>query len=159
TSMRKRTYFDTYWGDGWPQIEWLEPYFLTPAGRRKFFEGGNDSWGLKADGIDGTEHRQPFKDRIDIDLTILGHPDLGILLFYHKTGGGFSQAYYSEGDMRRLHEWVRTVHGDRMPIGLYIPFETAWKAVKEFVESDGSLPQSIEWIAARDLPDDAFPSP
>ena len=30
-------------------------------------------------------------------------------------------------------------------------------AVKEFLASDGALPQSIEWIANSDLPRDTFP--
>ena len=54
---------------------------------------------------------------------------------------------------------MKTAHGDKMPIGLFIPFETAWKAVKEFMECDGALPKSIEWIAGGDIPDDAFPPP
>jgi hypothetical protein len=51
------------------------------------------------------------------------------------------------------------VHGDIMPIGLFIPFENAWTAVKEFMERDGAFPESIAWVAANDLPDDAFPDP
>ena len=46
-----------------------------------------------------------------------------------------------------------------MPIGLYIPFERAFAAVKEFIETDGELPKSIEWIANRELPPNAFPRP
>ena len=33
------------------------------------------------------------------------------------------------------------------------------KTVKEFIENDGALPRSIEWIANRDLPSDTFPEP
>jgi len=44
-----------------------------------------------------------------------------------------------------------------MPIGLFIPFERAWLAVKEFLQTDGAL--SITWIAGDDLPADAFPDP
>jgi len=46
-----------------------------------------------------------------------------------------------------------------MPIGLYVPFEAAWKAVKEFIETGGAFPQSIEWIANNDLPLNSFPDP
>jgi hypothetical protein len=35
----------------------------------------------------------------------------------------------------------------------------AWKAVKEFLESDGKLPTSIGWIANGDLPANTFPEP
>ena len=84
--MRKRTYFDSYWGDGWPELKWLAPYFLTAAGRRQFFSGGNDSWGLSADGVDGTENLPPFKGRVDIELMIQGNPQLGVILCYLKLG-------------------------------------------------------------------------
>jgi hypothetical protein len=42
---------------------------------------------------------------------------------------------------------------------LFIPFETAWKAIKEFMERDAALPASIAWIAAADIPAGAFPPP
>jgi hypothetical protein len=29
----------------------------------------------------------------------------------------------------------------------------------EFMETDGALPKSIDWIAGRDIPNDAFPEP
>jgi len=72
-----------------------------------------------------------FKGRVDVDLTIQGHPKLGILLFYHKMGWWPRRGYYSKGDLSRLHRWVTTAHDDLMPIGLFVPFETAWKAIKE----------------------------
>lgn len=157
--MKKRTYFDTHDGPGWPDKAWLEPYFLTPAGRRKFFESGNDSWGLKAYGVGGTDHLLPHTGRIDLDLTILGSPEHGVLLCYQTSGPDGMETHYSKGDLQRLHEWVKTMHGDLMPTGLFIPFEWAWKAVKEFLEREGALPKSISWIASRDIPADAFPDP
>jgi hypothetical protein len=33
------------------------------------------------------------------------------------------------------------------------------KAVKEFIETGGALPTSIEWIANSDLPENTFPDP
>jgi Immunity protein Imm1 len=154
--MKKRAYFDSHDGPGWPDQSWLAKYFLTRSGRRQFFALGNDSWGLTAEGVDGTEHL-PRPGRIDIDLTILGSADLGILLFYHRMSVLDGVSYYSRGDLRRLHEWVTTKDGDLMPIGLFIPFETAWNAIKEFMETDGALPKCIDWIPARDLPVDVFP--
>jgi len=61
--------------------------------------------------------------------------------------------------LTRLREWVRSTHDTPLPAGLFVPFETAWKAVKEFIETDGELPKSIEWIANRDLPPNTFPDP
>jgi Immunity protein Imm1 len=49
--------------------------------------------------------------------------------------------------LKRLREWVRNLHNTPLPVGLFVPFESAWKAVKEFIEMDGQLPKSIEWVA------------
>jgi hypothetical protein len=122
------------------------------------FGVSNDSWGLGLEGVGGTEHVPPFNGRIDIDLTILGMPNLGVLLCYQKFAAN-GATFYSKGDLTKLHEWVKTMHGDLMPVGLFIPFEMAWKAVKEFMESNGALPRSIAWVVGRDLPPDAFPDP
>ena len=157
--MNKETYFDTFRGPGWPTENWLGRYFLTAAGRREFFASGNDSWGLGAEGIDGTDNVPQLKGRVDVDLVIQGHPDLGVLLQYRKTGRQPIKTYFSKGDLSRLQQWVKTAHDDRMPIGLFIPFETAWKAIKEFMERDAALPESIEWIASTDLPAGTFPPP
>ena len=157
--MNKRPHFAPFQGQGWPTEGWLERYFLTAAGHRDFFASGNDSWGLKAEGVDGTDNLPHLKGRVDVDLTIQGHPDLGILFFYMKIGRRPVEKYYSKGDLTRLHQWVTTAHGDRMPVGLFIPFETAWKAIKEFMERDAALPKSIEWIASKDLPAGTFPPP
>jgi hypothetical protein len=158
--VKKRVYFDVFDGRGWPAPSELQHYFLAPPGQRwTFLDGDNDCWGLKAEGIDGTEHLPLNEGRVDLDLTMLGNPDHGVLLHYHKWGGERAEMYYSRGDLRRLREWVWTVHGSLMPVGLFIPFERAWLAVKEFMETDGALPKNIEWIAAADIPEDAFPDP
>jgi len=157
--MRKRAYFDVFDGRGWPSPKDLERYFLAPPGQRWTFDGGNDNWGLTAEGVDGTEHLEINKGRIDIDLEMWGHPDFGVLLIYSKWGGGLKQMYSSKGDLRRLREWVRSLHDTPFPVGLFIPFDKAWKAVKEFIETEGDLPKSIEWIANRDLPSNIFPDP
>ena len=157
--MQKRAYFDSFWGDGWPTLSFLEPYFLKPSSERWFFQSGNDSAGLDIHGVLGTGHLEEYKGRIDVHLSMWGDPDHGVLLIYEKYGGGFNETYSSKSDMRRIHEWVRTLHSDARPVGLYIPFAEAWKAVKEFIETDGELPKSIAWIANKDLPENTFPDP
>jgi hypothetical protein len=156
--MRKYTYFASRKGDGWPQPKEIEHYFLAPPGKRWFFER-NDSAGFSAYGADGTEHLPPNKGRIDIDLEMWANPELGVLLIWSKWGGGLKLNYTSKGDLSRLREWVRSYHNTPLPVGLFIPFEMAWKAVKEFIETDGELPKSIEWIANNDLPPNTFPDP
>jgi hypothetical protein len=137
----------------------LERYFLAPPGRRWFFETENDSACLAAEGVDGTEHLEADKGRIDVDLDMWGNPEHGVLLIYSKWGGGLKQTYSSKGDFARLRERVRSMHDTVLPVGLFIPFDKAWTAVKEFIETDGKLPKSIEWIANRDLPPNTFPDP
>jgi hypothetical protein len=51
------------------------------------------------------------------------------------------------------------LHETPLSVGLFIPFPTTWRAVKEFMETDGELPASIEWIAVADLPPETFPVP
>ena len=157
--MKKRVYFDRFDGPGWPNPAQLKPYFVAPAGQRWFFESGNDSAGLLAEGAERTEDLALGKGRIDIELAMWGHPDLGVLLIWSKLGGGFKLMFSSKGDLNRLQEWVRSTHDTPLPVGLFVPYETAWKAVKEFIETDGELPKSIEWIANRDLPPNTFPDP
>jgi hypothetical protein len=157
--MRRTSYFACNYTKGWPHPRDLEPYFLGPPGRRWFFDTGNDGAAFTVEGVDGTEHLEKNKGRIDIDLEMWGHPQLGVLLIYSKWGGGIKETYSSKGDLNRLREWVRTLHNDPMPVGLFVPYTEAWKAVKEFIEKNGDLPDAIEWIANKDLPLDSFPDP
>jgi hypothetical protein len=157
--MRKRCYFNSQDSWGWPAPKELEPFFLSPPGKRWFFQTRNDGGVLAAEGVDNTEHLLPGAGRIDIRLEMCGHPELGVFLYYLKTGGDDRGAFSSKGDLTKLREWVRTLHNDPMPVGLFIPYGDAWKAVKEFIETDGALPKSIEWIANSDLPPGTFPDP
>ncbi len=155
--MRKTTYFASRPGEGWPRPEQIARYFLEPPAKRWFFETRNDSAKFDGEGVEGTEHLEPNKGRIDIRLMMWGHPTLGVLLIWSKWGGGHQQTYSSKGDLSRLRELVRSTHNTPLPVGLFVPYGTAWKAVKEFLENDGALPKSIEWIANRDLRPIRFP--
>src|SRR4029078_2575628 len=97
----------------------LSPYFFAPKGPEWFHTGGNDTAGLTAEGLYGTEQGIPGKTRTDLHLDMYGMPGLGVLLIYHKYGGGFSEAFTSKGDMSRLREWVRNLHNDPLPVGLF----------------------------------------
>ncbi|MGH6770083.1 MAG: hypothetical protein ACRECO_13795 [Xanthobacteraceae bacterium] len=157
--MRKRAYFDSHWGDGWPDAKWLERYFIGPSSSRWRFETRSDDGSLAVQGVDGTEGLKRSQGRIDIDLMIFGKSEYGVLLYYRKSGGGMNDGYFSHGDTAQLRKWVRTLHGTPLSLGLFIPFDLAWKGVKEFIATDGKLPTSIAWISQRDLPPDVFPDP
>jgi hypothetical protein len=98
--------------ESWPEPKQLERYFLAPPGQRWTFEGGNDNWGLSVEGVDGTEHLEANKGRIDIDLDMYGHPRFGVLLIWSKWGGGHKENFSSKDDLTRLREWVRTLQED-----------------------------------------------
>jgi hypothetical protein len=156
--MKKTTYFLEHPGLGWPDERWLAPYFLTPAGRHEAFAIDNDCWGVSLEGVDGTENLPPQK-QIDINLTIVGNLDVGVLLFYDRWGDLFEKAFYSKGDQSKLYTWVRTRHGDRRSVGFFIPFDQAFRAIMQFIRTDGARPTCIEWVRAIDLPEDVFPEP
>jgi immunity protein Imm1 of predicted polymorphic toxin system len=159
--MRKQTHFGRLDPDRWPDPSELEPYFLAPKGKEWLYSGGNDQWGLHARGLYETEHLTPQTGRVDVHLFMVGHPEHGVSFAYAKWDGRTKRKYEysSKGDLRRLREYVYTMQGTPRSIGLFIPFADAWRAVKEFIETDGELPKSIEWIADGDLPPEAFPRP
>jgi len=157
--MKKNIYFDNFFGPGWPPLSSLEPYFLAPPGKEWFYTGGNDSGSVSLEGLDGTDHLPFGLGRKDIKLAMWGNPEHGVLLIYQNAGGSTNEAYSSKGDMTRIREWVRSLHDDPLPVGLFIPFDKAWLAVKEFMETEGQLPTSVEWVRNSDLPDNTFPDP
>lgn len=156
--MKKTIYFDRFDRTGWPDPSILEPFFLAPKGQEWSYLGGNDHWGLGIEDLGSTDNfEKGDNQRIDINLDMVGHPEFGVYLDYRKKGGGFNEVYSSKGDLARLGEWVRTLQSDLWPVGLFIPFDKAWTAVKEFMETDGDLPKSIEWIDSYSLPEGTFP--
>ncbi len=157
-SVKKHAYFASRPIKGWPRPEEIEHYFLAPPKKRWFFETGNDTAGFDADGIDGTEHLEPREARSNVSLSLAAHPRFGVLLQWRKWDGQRAYIYIAKGDLTRPREFVRNLHDDPLPIGLLVPFEEAWKAVKEFLEADGRLPQSIEWLHEIELPPDTFPA-
>jgi hypothetical protein len=158
--MNKDIYFDKFFGPGWPHLAELAPYFASPPlGRGWFYDTGNDGASLTISGLEGTEHLPMGRGRVYVRLTLDGHPKQGVLLSYAKKGGGDNVGFFSKGDLTRIGEWVRSLHDTPLPIGLFVPFDQAWLAVKEFMETEGQLPTSIEWVSSNELPDNTFPEP
>lgn len=157
--MRKQMDFGIYCGNGWPSVESVRPYFFEYRGDIWLHDSDTDEAMLVIEGADGTEKLHYLEGRVDIRLQMWASPKLGVLLIYSKLGapGGF--AFTSKGDYSKLGFYTQTLRGDIRPAWLYIPFEDAWKAVKEFIETDGALPKSIEWISNKDLTPDTFPDP
>ena len=100
----------------------------------------------------GLKHLEYYKGRIDIELAMWGHPRPWRSADLVQAGRRLQADVQLEGRLEPP-SGVGSQHSRyAMPIGLFVPYETAWKAVKEFIETDGELPKSIEWIANRDLP-------
>jgi hypothetical protein len=159
--MKKITHFLTHSRTGWPDKAWLEPYFLTRPGRCEAFGDHGGSWGLGMELglglIDSATRPFGVSRRIAVDLAIVGHPDLGALLCYQRLnhGGG---VFFSKGHLSRSGGWA-TVYDDAMPVEFCVPFEAAWSAIEQFIETEGALPTSIGWVAGRDLPLEALREP
>lgn len=155
----KRTYFGRFDGRGWPSLDQLRPYFFAPPGRRWFFETGNDSGGFEVRSGEPSGDPAVRKRQDTSHLCLVGHPTLGVFLNYTRWQANEQRKFnlYSKGDLTRLWETVADLHGTKTPIGLFVPYETAWRATEEFIASNGGLPVSIDWVASSDLPDDAFP--
>jgi hypothetical protein len=157
--MKKIAYFDPFPIHGWPDPKDLKQYFIPPPGGQWTYPHRTDNWVLSAEGLHGTEHLQPKTGRVDVHLHMVASPQHGVTFAYQKWDGREQRkvSYSSKGDLSRRLEFVRSLHGDLMSVGLFVPFRDAWRAVKEFIEKDGELPTSIEWVHARDLPEDTFP--
>jgi hypothetical protein len=158
--VKRTIHFDDFDSNGWPPPSALEPFFLAPKGKEWSYRGGNDNWGLDIKGLYGTADK-PSVEAVNAGLSMTGNPRLGVFLHYRKWDGRIrqSQTYVSKGDLRRLGDYVRTRQQDLLPVGLFIPFAKAWRAVKEFMETDGELPKGIAWVDSRDLPPNTFPIP
>ncbi|MDB5654303.1 MAG: hypothetical protein JWQ94_1916 [Tardiphaga sp.] len=99
-------------------------------------------------------------DQVNVTLAMIGNPDLGVSIQYSKWDGRVRKRfdYFPRGDLSRVLEFVESLHETPLSVGLFIAFRKAWLVVKEFMEKDGALPTSIEWIAAPDLAPEAFPT-
>src|SRR5262245_10030319 len=161
-AMNKSAYFASRDYPGWPQPQDIERYFLAPQWQRSCFGSGNDSAAFEADGIDGTDH-VPRSDqrRSNIRLTLVAHPTFGVTLQWSKWDGRQRErnTHYSRGDLARVGQFVWDLHGSLNPVALFVPYETAWNAVKEFLDHAAALPKNIEWIASDALPPATFAEP
>jgi hypothetical protein len=152
-------YFDSRRASRWPYPEEIRHFFFPKSGEAWFSTSGNDTASFSLEGVEGTEHLEFGRGRIDIDLGMIGHPQYGVQLNWARRGPPRRTDYYSLHDPARLNQYVNSLHGDPQPIGLYIPFAAAWKAVEDFLLNDGARSTRITWIDGRDLPPDAFPPP
>lgn len=139
-----------------PSIKDIERFFVSYK-EDEWSVGGASGADIVIYGAHGTEDGTPFKDRVDIWITIYDHPEYGMCTQYTKGGGGYRDNYFSLGDVGRLSKVMHTRHGDPLPVGLFVSPTTAWIAVKHFIETRGDRSPDIDWISADDVPREAFP--
>jgi hypothetical protein len=158
--MKRRIYFGDFQHGRWPDPRELERYFIEAEGGGWPMAGGNDNWGFTIDGLDGTTHLPDEEDRVVVDLNMIGFPGRGVAFVYAKWDGRTKQRhdYASKGDMRRVKETVYAAQYTPVSVGTIVPFADAYRAVKEFMETDGELPRSIEWVSVDELPPRASPA-
>lgn len=159
--MQKDAAFDDHWGEGWPDLSNIKACLTDPKRRKEFFAKGRDGGNFSIDGLYGTEGLPDRGGLVAATLYLHMHPDHGATLQYSKWDGRVRKqfVFYSKGDLSRIREFVRSFHETPLSVGLFIPFEKGWQAIKEFIESEGELPTAIEWIAAEALPPETFPDP
>jgi immunity protein Imm1 of predicted polymorphic toxin system len=153
--MLKQTLFHRFPVHSWPDPGQLRPYFFDPS-LRDWAATRGDCRGLMATEVSPNE-LPGWNGPSEVHLVLTANQFHGVSLNYQRFGGGHRKGYFSRGDLRRLREWAETRQGDLLPAGLFIPFDDAWRAVKEFIERDGALPECIEWVEGKDLPLGTFP--
>jgi hypothetical protein len=157
SEVRRDIYFGDFSGPYWPDPCNLERYFLDPTGEAWPHEDGNDSWGLSAEGLHGTEHLVDKSEQVSVHLFMTGYPDLGVAFGYAKWDGRTREKVdlQSKGDLQREREIVYSLQGDPTSVGSFVPFADAYQVVKQFIESDGELPTCIKWGRGPDIPEQA----
>ena len=160
--VRKEAAFDDHWGNGWPEISIVDQSLSDPNKLSQFFAKGRDGACFSIEWVyDKKSNSAPQSELVGAILYMHINRDHGMKLQYSKWDGrvGEKKTYHSKGDLTRLKQFVRSFHRTPLSIGLFVPFEIGRKAVKEFLETDGELPRSVDWISENDLPPEAFPLP
>lgn len=73
-------------------------------------------------------------------------------LHWHTRGPIEHEHYFPKGDLNLLREYCYVGQSGPYPVGLFVPMEVGWIAVKDFLEKDGVRSPRIQWISAYDLP-------
>jgi hypothetical protein len=159
--IKKEAAFDDHWGDGWPDISAVEQGLSDPEKLARLFARGRDGGCFSIEWIYNKTNSAPQSELVGATLYMHMNPDHGIKLQYSKWDGrvGEKKTYHSKGDLAQLKQFVRSFHRTPLSIGLFVPFEMGRKAVKEFLETEGALPRSIDWVSDDELPSGVFPLP
>lgn len=159
--MHKESAFNTHWGDGWPDLAMVEACVIDPVRRAEMLASGMHGGNFSITGLYGTENLAPREGLVSSTLYLYLNASHGAMLLYSRWDGREQKqyGYNSKGDLSLLGQFVRSFHDTPLSLGLFIPFEDGWLAIKEFMLSEGELPTCIEWVATEVLPPETFPDP
>jgi len=159
--VKKEASFGDHWGNGWPDISAVEKGLADPEKLAQLFAKGRDGGCFSIEWIYDKDDSIPQTGLVGAILYMHMNPEHGIKLQYSGWDRRTAkrETYHSKGDLTRLKQFVRSFHRTPLSIGLFVPFEIGRKAVKEFLQTDGKLPQSVDWISDDDLPSEVFPLP
>jgi hypothetical protein len=72
-------------------------HFFVNYSEHEWAPGGQSGASFQIYGVDGTDGKEPYKDRVDLSLGVYDHPQFGMCLHYSKTGGGFGEHFFHLG--------------------------------------------------------------
>lgn len=151
--MQRHGAFDDHWGAGWPDPAYVEPFFLDPVARAKFFK----RWDGGSFVVEDLEVMPG--ELVTVALLLHMNPRYGVKLNYTKSSHRTGQklALSSKGDLSRLAEFTLSMHETPLSVGLFVPFEAGWNATRHFLRAPSEIPTGVEWVESGKLPPGTFP--
>jgi hypothetical protein len=152
--MKKTFAFGPFGDTVWTDPSKIEHFFLDPRQRELLFLDREGGGVFSIEGLEGTEGLSSEAERVNARLYLAMLPQHGATISYHHWDGRIRKKieFHSKGNLERINEYVRSFQGSPMQLGLFVPYEAAWNAVKEFMEGDGGPPTSIEWVGGASIP-------
>lgn len=85
--------------------------------------------------------------------TLMIEPNVNYGIYLNYTDYRTQEEWLSLNDMNNLEEVAETANEIYASIGLFLPKETAWIVVKEFLQT-GERSRDIEWVTPDVIPED-----
>jgi hypothetical protein len=149
------------WGSRWPAVTEVRRYFIEPREKAWLDARASGDGSLKVVGLFGTDDERPEIEKVKATLYFKADNLHGVMLGHNFWDGRTrkKEEFVSRGDLTRRVEFLTSPEGDKVSLGLFVPFEMAWLAVEDFMNGQGERSKRIDWIDSRDLPADTFPEP
>ncbi len=153
--MRRFIFINGFEGPDWPPIATLEREFMDPTRREWAYWDGSGAAGgyMKISGIEGTEAQPDGRTRSGATISIRAHRQFGATLSHHwwDAKSATATTHLSLGDRSLLSQMTTLDDRQPYPIGLFIPFELAWLAFRDFIQEPTRVTSAVPWINGVDL--------